>query len=438
MDPTSVARQHARVASFSNQMMQSMSQFMLVLDDAEEKSKRRKFDIQQRCAWDAYVAAHKHRPVFRRHIRMSYESFCILLEHIRPHLPIPDGKMSALRGGPIIPELQLYATIRYLAGTSYSDIAFFCGISVPSFYTILWQTIHAINKAMAVDFPSSPEDCAVLAADFESISYAGVITNCVGVLDGYLLPIVTPAKKHAKNVRSYFSGHYQKYGINIQACCDAHCCFLFLGVGGSGVSSDRTAVKDCGLFDLIQSLPAGYICIADCAYQPTESIVPIFGGDLALQKDNDNFNFFASQLRIRIEMAFGLMTRKWGILQRPLSNSLTSMKHLICCIARLHNFCINERLKNSAVLVALNTRTSLSFEQLVFMDAAAQVRGHIPSLQNTSCYALLNFHFIVLHVQAEHQDILSDEYTQWSLSRQDLVNKVKQQQLKRPLNNRIT
>ena len=166
--------------------------------------------------------------------------------------------------------------------------------------------------------------------------------------------------------------------------------------------------------------------------------MPIFGGDLALQKDNDNFNFFASQLRIRIEMAFGLMTRKWGILQRPLSNSLPSMKHLICCIARLQNFCINERLKNSAVLVALNTRTSLLFEQLVFMDAAAQVRGHIQSLPNTSCYTLLNSYFIVLHVQAEHQDILSDEYTQWSLSRQDLVNKVKQQQLKQPLNNRIT
>jgi hypothetical protein len=54
------------------------------------------------------------------------------------------------------------------------------------------------------------------------VSHAGIISNCVGALDGYLLSIVTPAKKHAKNVRSYFSGHYQKYGINIQACCDAN------------------------------------------------------------------------------------------------------------------------------------------------------------------------------------------------------------------------
>jgi DDE superfamily endonuclease len=129
------------------------------------------------------------------------------------------------------------------------------------------------------------------------------------------------------------------------------------------------------LFAKIEGLPTGYICIGDCAYQPTENLVPIFGGDLALKKHNDAFNYYASQLRIRIEMAFGLMTRKWGILQRPLSNALFSIKHLICCIARLHNFCIDERLKTAAVTSSLSvdTRESLSFTQLAYMNAAAQV-----------------------------------------------------------------
>lgn len=186
----------------------------------------------------------------------------------------------------------------------------------------------------------------------------------MGAVDGYLLAIETPSKREAKNVRSYFSGHYQRNGINIQACCDANCRFTFFGIGGLGVTKDRAAVKDSGLSDLIEQLPAGYICIADCAYQPTEHMIPVFGGDLALQKDNDNFNYYASQVRIRIEMAFGLMTRKWGILQRPLSSSLFLMKHLVCCIARLHNFCIDERLKMTTVVIALDTRSSLSFKEL--------------------------------------------------------------------------
>jgi DDE superfamily endonuclease len=378
MDPTTLALQQARVAAIQAITQQAICQF-IALDD--EGAKRAKTKFQQRVHWDVFVENNKDRPMFRRHLRMSYDSFCTLLDQIRCQLNTIDEEMAALRGGPILHELYLYATIRYLAGASYSDICFFCGISKSTFYSILWRTIHAINRAISIDFPASPEDCAATAADFEKISYDGVVSNCVGALDGYLLPIVTPWKQHAKNVRSYFSGHYQKYGVNIQACCDAHCRFTFVGVGGPGVTKDRTAIKDSGLYDLVENLPAGYICIGDCAYQPTENLVPIFGGDLALKKDNDNFNFFASQLRIRIEMAFGLMTRKWGILQRPLSNGLPSIKHIICCIARLHNFCIDERLKDEglkggipSVTAASNVATSLSFTQLAYMNAAAQVR----------------------------------------------------------------
>jgi hypothetical protein len=72
--------------------------------------------------------------------------------------------------------------------------------------------------------PETPEEeCELAAAGFRSISYKGVIPNCVGVLDGYLLKINTPRKNWAKNVRSYYSGHYQCHGVNIQAVADHHC-----------------------------------------------------------------------------------------------------------------------------------------------------------------------------------------------------------------------
>jgi len=85
---------------------------MLSLADAEREhahKRRGKPTFEQHRDRDAYVAANQHRPMFRRHLRMSYDSFCLLLEKIRPHLPIQDEKMSALRGGIVIPEL--YATI---------------------------------------------------------------------------------------------------------------------------------------------------------------------------------------------------------------------------------------------------------------------------------------------------------------------------------------
>jgi hypothetical protein len=77
-------------------------------------------------------------------------------------------------------------TICYLAGGLYSNICFFCGISVTAFYRSLWQTIHAINKAIVISFQSTPKDCANLALGFESISCDGVvIKNWVGAVDSY-------------------------------------------------------------------------------------------------------------------------------------------------------------------------------------------------------------------------------------------------------------
>ena len=34
------------------------------------------------------------------------------------------------------------------------------------------------------------------------------------------------------------SGHYQAYGVNVQAACDHHCQFTFIGVAGPGVMGD--------------------------------------------------------------------------------------------------------------------------------------------------------------------------------------------------------
>jgi hypothetical protein len=87
-------------------------------------------------------------------------------------------------------------------------------------------------------------------------------------------------------------------------------------------------------------------------------------------------------------------------IQRPLTNSLSSIKHIICCIARLHNFCIDERLKNTLMSTTLNTNDTLSTYQLVYMHASAQ---------------------------AEHRAILSEEYPQWSLlAREEIVKSIKQ------------
>ena len=163
-------------------------------------------------------------------------------------------------------------------------------------------------------WPDMKELAVQRAAGFSSISTNRIMTECVAVLDGYHMEIATPPKKEVHNVKSYFSGHYQTYGINIQAACDHNCRFLFIGVGGPGITGDREAAKQSGLYDLVEQSPGLLYCIGGCVYTPTEHLIPIYGSDNTRETRYDNYNFYAGQLWIQIEMPFGLMVKRRGIL----------------------------------------------------------------------------------------------------------------------------
>jgi DDE superfamily endonuclease len=181
----------------------------------------------------------------------------------------------------------------------------FVRISKASFYPIY------PCPELQLRFPQTCEECQVVADDFASISRGEVITNCVGAVDGFLLEIAAPPDGIVANVRSYYSGHYKRYGVNIQACCDHLSRFTYIAVAGPGVMNDNLLVKDeIDLGALIKNLPLRFCIIGDAAYAASERLVPMYYGADKFKPMYGNFNFYALQLRIRIEMAFGMMTRK--------------------------------------------------------------------------------------------------------------------------------
>ena len=56
----------------------------------------------------------------------------------------------------------------------------------------------------------------------------------------------------------------------------------------------------------------------------------------------DDYNYFHSQLRIWIEMMFGMLTRCWGILRRPMSTKMSMNRQtaIVGTCIQLHNFCL--------------------------------------------------------------------------------------------------
>ena len=66
-----------------------------------------------------------------------------------------------------------------------------------------------------------------------------------------------------------------------------------------------------------------------------------FSGAMKHIPDNQTYNFHLSQLRIRVEMAFGLLTTKWQIFRTPIGVHLNCLTDICGAAARLHNFVID-------------------------------------------------------------------------------------------------
>ena len=176
---------------------------------------------------------------------------------------------------------------------------------------------------LEIKLPSTPEEWERIRSGFARKSTNGIMRGCVGALDGFLQPVTTPKTKECKsNPRAYYSGHYNTPGLNCQGVCDSDLRSLHFSVVAPGKTADCKAYEFTGLNDIVDKLPSGIYLVGDAAYMLTEHMLVPFTGAEKLDVEKDAYNFFQSQVRIRIEMAFGCLTTKWRILRRKLETSL--------------------------------------------------------------------------------------------------------------------
>ena len=305
------------------------------------------FLVRQRLNWKHHVKMLIREGQFKKMYRMSPASFSKLLKMLQPWLPVNNKQSrNASKGeNPIVSELILHCTIRYLAGGSYHDIRTNAGMSIMSFYRCVRRGIDAINSCpeFRFVFPTSMDELITAAHDFHELSSHGVLNGCVGALDGWLCRIRVPSSSEVVKVQSYFSGHYQCYGLNVQATCDGSCRFTSLSVLCPGGTSDSKAFYASHTYDSVQDLPDGFFVVGDNAYVLSPTLLIPYSGNDKKNSTKDAFNFFLSQLRIRIEQSFGLLVTKWRVFKKPLEVKFWRTTLLIEACFRLHNFCINER-----------------------------------------------------------------------------------------------
>ncbi|ETI35142.1 hypothetical protein F443_18465 [Phytophthora nicotianae P1569] len=196
---------------------------------------------------------------FEQCYRMSAASFDRLLSFVRPGL-LRDEIQSERRTGtdPITPENMLQMTISWLAGGSFHTTRCLAGVSPSGFYDVITAVMDALCECEELRIHSPTESSSrieELASGFTKISKDGIMTGCVGCLDGWLCQIRAPSSREVPDVAAFFSGHYQMYGLNVQAICDSLCRFTGYCFDSPGKVGDSIAFKKWTLSDEIMELP---------------------------------------------------------------------------------------------------------------------------------------------------------------------------------------
>ena len=199
-----------------------------------------------------------------------------------------------------------------------------------------------------------------IAEGFRQVSSAN-FKCCAGAIDGILIWIHKPSKRDC--IRSgcdsgkFYCGRKKKFGLNCQAVSDARGRILDLSIVYPGSTSDCLAFEGMSLFQKLENgiLAPGLCLFGNNAYLNTPYMATPYAAVLGGTKDA--YNFYLSQLRIRIECTFGMFTNRWSILRSaiPMNVSVQKTVALVLALAKLHNHCIDA--DDRAVLPSTATDT---------------------------------------------------------------------------------
>lgn len=264
----------------------------------------------------------------RRAYRMEVHSFWKLNSILTPCMDIctipknssPKLHKNGAPNGIVKSSTHLSMALRFFAGGCPYDISLSHGVSHSTVYNSIERVIKAINNCQDLNivFPEDHKIQKKIANGFCKASQAG-FSNCIGTIDGVLIWIEKPTKSEAEycgvGPKKFYCGRKHKFGLNMQAVCDHHGRFIDVSIGHPGSTSD-------------------YLSFSTSYFQGVSSGTKY------------DYNFYHSQVRIKIECAFGMLTQRFGILWKPFSANFGISKTTAAVVAlcKLHNFCINQSL----------------------------------------------------------------------------------------------
>ena len=114
--------------------------------------------------------------------------------------------------------------------------------------------------------------------------------------------------------------------------------FLHVSIGAPGRVHDARIFAKSGL---LEDLPAGYQILADSAYPISLKVITPYTNRDALTARDVRRNEIHSSIRMMVERSFGILKKRFKILEYVESTDLDKIKNIILCCMILHNICID-------------------------------------------------------------------------------------------------
>jgi hypothetical protein len=320
---------------------------LLLLPPPEDERIPRYRHERRNNLWEEHVVMCRYTGEFVAKHHMTESSFNKLVDLLTPQLHVDEVKSRNCTGGiqPIDPRIIVATGLRWLGGEHHKSLSDIFRISRASTWRVVGRFIGAvIDNIDNIQLLTTAEELELVATGWRSKSTAdGCYHGLVLALDGFLSIRTQPGKNECANTAEYFSGHKKIPAINVQAAVDHQLRFRYVCVAAPGKTNDGRAfsVECMGLQEWLQNLDDKYFVCADNAYPMSNKLLVPFKGAQAQALYHSSYNFYLSQLRIRVEMAFGRMTTKFRVLRGKMSCTLVNQSKVIQTVTRLHNFIID-------------------------------------------------------------------------------------------------
>lgn len=241
--------------------------------------------------WGGYEEQLVETSNFHNRHRMSKEHFDYLVNNIQDCITVDYMKsLNSTKGNtPLSAEVVASIGLQALGqGHNKAALADIFGFSDSTVVRARKMFVDAIDfnetcreLKVSLPNPNNLDELHKLATKWQEVSTAfGLLNGFLGAIYGWLPRTKRPSR--VDNPADYFSGHYQCYGLNVQAMCDPNLLFLFFELAAPGKVNDVRAFSRCAdLLQWLEDLPHEYFIGGDNAYPLSRRVlIPFSGGEV--------------------------------------------------------------------------------------------------------------------------------------------------------------